>query len=143
MFFPLADSSDPKLLASFLHPSYPGTSYEDRLFALAVIYSGPLVGAALLAILVGFLVRRRLAFGFRDLPVMFAPGVVWVLLVYADASRKALGNVLELAILGVVAGIVVGLGGRLLTTARQTWLWSAGLAAAAFALWLCVPRWLP
>src|SRR5262245_27708328 len=139
MFHPIADSLDPKVLRGFLHPSgYPGSSYFDVVSRLAVAYAVPLLLVVLLAFAAVLIAKRPARVSWWVLSVVLVPAVVWVALVYADASGKAIGNLLELVLLGVFAGGVVVLSGRSLGSLRNALRWGAALAGVAFALWLFV-----
>jgi hypothetical protein len=140
MFEIVANSGDPFHLSSFLHPgSYPSQSYLDVIERFAAIYFIPLFLVAVLLAITLLLFRRRARFSPLELPMILLPGILWMILVYADPSYKAQSNMLELAVLGGLTGLCVGLNGRLIRPTMNTISIIWVLCAVAILFYIYVP----
>lgn len=136
----LAHSGDPTQLTTFLVPSgYPGETYLRIFERLALIYFVPLCVAWLLTLLVRWFRRGKPELSLSMPLIALAPASVWLVLVYADATYKGSANILELVVLGLLAGLILGLGGKLVRPLRNGVTSAWVLAVLALTMFLYVP----
>ncbi len=142
MFEVLAHSGDPAQLSGLLHPNgYPGYTYARIFERLFILYSVPFAVSFCTGLLACFLRRQKPGFSLSLPLIALVPGAFWVVLAYADPSLKGTGNLLELSVLGFVAGLVCGFGGRLVRPAINGITTAWALTVLAALLFLYVPGW--
>jgi hypothetical protein len=132
------------MLETFMYPSiYPGSGFVDVAARVALVYFVPFAIAFFAGRFILRIRRRRYRPAVAAILVAIAPAALWLLLIYTDMSGKASGNILELPFLGLLAGLLVGLDGRLvrpfLNAATSAW----ALAVVALGVYLIVPHYVP
>jgi len=128
------------MIETFLYPSsYPGSSYYHVVERFLVAYGAPLLVTAMILFLVLAVLRKKPRLSISAFFIAVLPAALWIVLIYSDPAHKGVTNILELSLIGVLAGACIGVNGRivrpLINGITTSWL----ICVVAMLLYLFVP----
>ncbi len=136
-----ANSGEPWAIEPILYGSGypPGQVSIETLGCLLALYA---VSAGTIVAITGLTFRltgRPASHHWSELMLFLIPCATWLLAIYSDSGHKGAGNIYELAALGAIVGIVIGLNRGIthswLNGVTATWV----LCVVSLGLYMFVP----
>ena len=142
MQYLLANSGDPTRIETLLyaHEYHSRTINIDGITNLLILYAVPAIIAIVFVSLVLVRFRQQTVYHWSAILIFVSPFLMWASLMFADSSAKAFNNAYEIAFLGALVGIVLGINRQLMSSWLNGVTTAWVLTVAALGVWLFVPE---